>query len=440
MKQKKLFYSLSFLALTFSSLTAYADLAIYAYPLQTLVNKPISIRVTGIKPGAPVTLDASMTDEAGRAWHSTADFVANSAGVVSTVEQPPMKGSYLTADGMGLFWSMQLAPGTKDQNVFWHTSLNPMRVNLTATSNDQTAKVQVIHEVIAPNITKLPLAPETGLVGNLFLPSNKGLLPTVIVLGGADGGIPDDAYVAQLANQGYAALGLAYYHAPGVPEHFANIPLEYFGKAIAWLQQQPGLNTQKLGIVGTSSGGLAALLIASHYPQIKSVVSFEGSGLVFQSTDPDPKVSGPQSTFTYQGKPVDYIPVTAPTASKEGVNTFLQAYLGGVLNANEATQQKATIPVENIQGPILMLAGTNDELVGSAFLSAKAYERLSEKHYPYFYNLINYNGVGHALGADGLPNTPTTLLGYVGGNPRDTADAQAASWQAVFDFLEKYAR
>lgn len=78
---------------------------------------------------------------------------------------------------------------------------------------------------------------EESVVGTLIRPKGKGPFPAVIVLGGVRGGIPNDSYVAQFANQGYAALGLAYFFAPGRPEHLNQIPIEFVLKAVKWLSQ-----------------------------------------------------------------------------------------------------------------------------------------------------------------------------------------------------------
>ncbi len=432
--------------------SAYADLAMYVYPQQALVNKPISIRVSGVKPGTPVDLTATTTDELGRVWKSNAQVIANSAGMLALGEQAPISGTYLTPDSMGLFWSMQLPSDVKNRTLFAHSSLNPMIVNLTATNNGQTIKAQLTRYVAADGITRVSLPPETGLVGNLFTPKGKGPFPTVIVLGGLGGGIPSDAYAVQFANQGYAVIALAYYKAPGVPTHLSNIPLEYFGKAIQWAQIQPQLNTRRLAVVGTSFGGSTALLVAAHYPQIKAVAVFSGGGVIFQSVDPKPDVIGAQTPFTYGGKPLAYIPLDIPSPTAENLTTsyYLRTFLSSLFAIDPQTVNKATILVENIQGPILMQAGVNDLFLGSSVLSGMAFERLSEKHFAYDYQLINYNGVGHFLGGEGLPYTPTTVLTSpigvnggdvnLGGNPKDTADAQVKAWQAVMDFLAKYAR
>jgi dienelactone hydrolase len=48
--------------------------------------------------------------------------------------------------------------------------------------------------------------------------------------------------------------------------------VEYFGKAIAWLQSQPGVDPERIGLIGISVGGTVALQVATIYPQVKTVI------------------------------------------------------------------------------------------------------------------------------------------------------------------------
>src|SRR6266496_1055149 len=68
------------------------------------------------------------------------------------------------------------------------------------------------------------------------------------------------------------------------------IPVEYFGKAIAWLQSQPGVDPERIGLIGTSLEGTVALQVATIYPQIKTVIVFGsapviGRQLIYQGRD-----------------------------------------------------------------------------------------------------------------------------------------------------------
>lgn len=85
-----------------------------------------------------------------------------------------------------------------------------------------------------------------------------------------------------LANYGYATFAIPYFQYKQLPKKLLEIPLEYFRKAIDWLGRQEGLHHRQIGICGRSKGGELALLIGSHFPEIRFVVSHVGGGVVFQ--------------------------------------------------------------------------------------------------------------------------------------------------------------
>ena len=66
------------------------------------LDEPVDIRLTGLVPGARVTLTATMTDHLDRRWQSEATFTADDAGVVDVATQAPIAGSYDGVEPMGL--------------------------------------------------------------------------------------------------------------------------------------------------------------------------------------------------------------------------------------------------------------------------------------------------------------------------------------------------
>jgi dipeptidyl aminopeptidase/acylaminoacyl peptidase len=244
--------------------------------------------------------------------------------------------------------------------------------------------------------------------------------------------MPPDSYVVQLANQGYAAFGLAYTGVLGVSAQFANIPLEYFQKAISWLKARKEVDKSRLALLGTSLGGVASLLIASHSPDIKAVIALGGGGELFQPFEGE----HPQPLFTYQNKPLAFLRFERPLG-----------LLSSFFSQSAEKVEEAAIKVEKINGPILLIAGLDDRLFGSAMLSSIAYNRLKANHFKHPYQLIIYNGVGHLNALSGLPFCPTTInaLGIqpggilcdLGGNPQDSAKAHIDAWRQLFEFLRR---
>lgn len=419
-------------------------------PQEVLLHEPVSVEIQGLTSKSKVKFIATMEDEKGRKWKSHATFLADDQGKINLSKQSPVEGTYRGVDAMGLFWSMHLDSAHNDTIAFRHAGVAPLHVSIAAQLEQGTLlRGKVVRKVSKSGVKKVSVN-EEGVVGSLFLPEGEGPFPALLVLGGSSGGIPTDAYVAQFANQGYAALGLAYYRAPGVSDVLANIPLEYIEKAISWLKKQSSTKTDRLMVVGTSMGGSYALLAASHLSEIKGAVVFDGAGVVFQSLDPANKSPEPQSTFSYKDKPVPYIPINVPELKPETFKTplFLRLFLSSYFEQGKEDLEAASIKVERIAGPVLLMGSLDDRLFASAYLLQHSYKRLHEHHFPFAYEFIAYKGAGHMLGLAGFPYSPTTcccleirqnkMIYDVGGNPKDTAEAQVDSWNQTFAFLNKH--
>ncbi len=166
---------------------------------------------------------------------------------------------------------------------------------------------------VAPSVVRKPLG-ENGLVGTLFLPENSGRFPGVIVVGGSDGGLEwAERRAALLGSHGFAALGLAYFAYDDLPKELVNIPLEYFGHAIRWMQSQDGVAGERLAVLGASQGGELALLLGSKFPDIKAAVAYVPSGVMWPAYTASHNAQ-PQAAWTYQGRPLPYCRVGSDAA------------------------------------------------------------------------------------------------------------------------------
>lgn len=160
----------------------------------------------------------------------------------------------------------------------------------------------IIRNVVSPKVQRFPLR-ERGLIGTFFCYSESEPLPTVIVLGGSEGGLRE-SNAALLASYGFNTLALAYFRIKGLPNELVNIPLEYIENAIDWLKDNPKVDFTKLGIFGTSKGGELALLSASIFPSIKAVVGYVPSGVVYPGIGHSAIVA---SSWQYKGGSFGYL-------------------------------------------------------------------------------------------------------------------------------------
>jgi dienelactone hydrolase len=193
-----------------------------------------------------------------------------------------------------------------------------------------------------------------GLYGEWYRPKDQhGRMPAVVAFGGSKGGLlAMPRFAHGFASEGYPALALAYFKEPGLPKELANIPLEYFARAIKWVQRQPGVDPDKVVLLGISRGGEGALLIGSVYPQLVHGVI----ALV-----PNHEVN--------------------PGWSRHGGRVTPYQF----------------IKVERIRGPILTASGGRDEVWSSSVFTEQIEQRLNQHHFRYPHERLNFPKAGHAL-------------------------------------------
>lgn len=410
-------------------------------PASCLVDETIAIRVLDLRPGARVTL--KLWSRFGDAvLLSSATFIADTDGAVDLSAHAPCFGSYAGVDAMGLFWSRapvdsELAKGVAAM------SNDPLTATLVAQSDDGMPPIShAIRRVyIGPHVAVRDVR-EEGLFGRMYEPMQAGPHRAVLVVGGSNGGLAwSQEMAALLASHGYAALALAYCGAEGLPPTLDRIPLEYFGTALRWLCAQTSVAANRIGVVGVSRGGELALLLGATYPEVKAVVAYVPSGILW----PAYPESG-HGAWTLNGQEIPY----ARTLSYEQWDKALAAgdaredsfdwYLIPLRDA--AYVDKVSIRVENINGPVLMISGVDDMLWPSAELTEFAVQRFERHGFRHRVEHLSYAGAGHRIA---WPNGPTTMLKFrhpvsgedveMGGTPEGTARAQQDSWPRMLTFL-----
>ncbi len=370
-------------------------------PSDALIDRRVSIVVSGLRPGQQTTVSATTTDGYGHRWVSSATFRADANGHVALAHSPALAGSYRGIDPMGLFWSMHEV-GTKtprDQQA------QRLPFVSTATVKDDGAKTTITRRWRLPGVTlHRTTVAHDGFVGCYWAPpSTKHRMPAVLFFGGSEGGLPCYQGVL-LASHGYPELDLAYFGAKGLPAQLERIPLEYFRRALVWLAKQPGVDPQRLVTWGVSRGVEASLLLGTNYPSlVHGVVGYVGDNVV--GTGPH----GNYPAWTVHGKAI-------PIGSQ--------------------------IPVERVNGPLFLVGAWNDSLG----LSASDVENMAARlraHHRHDFTALTYPNAGHAIGF-GIPNVSDgdTLLHFgvpvpLGGTIAGDAHAREDSWPKLLAFLAR---
>jgi len=241
---------------------------------------------------------------------------------------------------------------------------------------------------------------ENGLVADFFYGPFTRPRKAVILLGGSEGGKSWSAstdFIQELVGQDFCVLSLAYFGTETLPSQLRTIPLEYFATAFDWLATQKELVIPNdYALVGASRGGELALLLGSRYPEIKAVVAIAPSSFVvvgFPTSKLD-ALRGQHSSWTVGGQELAFLPMLYSWATLRGILTGSQTRMCEQALRNSRHVKAATIRVENIRGPILLVSFTQDEVWPSTLMSELLMRRLHDKQFRFRYEHAAYD-TGH---------------------------------------------
>ncbi|WP_115862881.1 acyl-CoA thioester hydrolase/BAAT C-terminal domain-containing protein [Halorussus litoreus] len=282
------------------------------------------------------------------------------------------------------------------------------------------------------------------LTGTLFQGLGAGPHPGVLVVHGSGGGGGYERhYARRLAHHGYTALCVEYFDGPGRPDALDGIPLSYFGRGIDWLTEQSAVGGNRVGVVGFSRGGEAALLVGAHLDRVGAIVAYSASGYAFPAPTWMDGVDSEGPAWTHDGDPVSYLPVDELVAAEQDgfedivENDDVDASTLAVESATDEQLRQAAIPVERVDGPVLLVSGGEDAVWPSADLAAVARERLDDEDFSWAYDHLVYPDAGHAIRTPYRvePDDSDAEHPY-GGTVRANARAAADSWQSALSYLE----
>jgi dienelactone hydrolase len=415
-------------------------------PAGAALDTPLRIRVEGAGPGAILAITTSQLHAGGRSWSASAKFVADEQGVVDTTSDAPLTGSYEGVDAMGLVWSM--IRQDRPPSGMPGSLLDPAVLRVTAQSARGTVEASSTRARLPDGVQRIPVT-APGVIGVLFHPETGGPHPGVLLLGGSEGGLHEmDA--ALLAAHGFSVLALAYFGTEGVPAALVEVPLESFGTAIELMLAHAEVRGDRVGVLGGSRGGEAALLVGATFPRVGAVVSTVGSGLV---TAGIPRLPGLLDilhanvpSWTWRGRPVPFLPYVVDRELIDQVESGGPVELARAFRPDLASRRDiavATIEVEHIRGPVLLLSADDDRSWPSAHLSEIAAQRLMRVGHPFPYQHVRYTTAGHAIAPP--PYGPTDLVvpgpgvGFaMGGTIAATSAARADAWLRTIEWFTEH--
>jgi nucleolar protein 56 len=117
-----------------------------------------------------------------------------------------------------------------------------------------------------------------------------------------------------------------------------------------------------------------------------------------------------------------------PSISGQGKPTLCEGQLD---EADPDAVQAATLPVEEIDGPVLLVSGSEDPVWPATRLSGIAAERLRENDFEDEFEHLNFEDASHFLTPPFLPKVSPAF----GGSLEARANADPVAWSKAIEYL-----
>lgn len=354
-----------------------AALEISVAPKVSSIDQPVSIAIRGT-PNTAATVRLR-TRRFGMTFESQATY------------QLPSSGSLDIADPMRLFWQVMPTNDPPQPFAFRRDSdLKPREYSLFASDGASSVQEQGTRTVLQPGVTRR-VADSGDFVATFFEAGGKECHPGVIVLGGSDGGVPEE-FAAVLAGHGLNTLALAYFDAPGLSRTLTNVPIEIVRSGANFLSARRSTCAGSTAVVGSSKGAELALVAASTFQQIGAVVAYAPASVVFSGIGAAGSTEPPSSSWSYLGTPLPFANGTVPDEVRDTIAAARSSHQKISYRDEYLAQMRgdpdAVIAAEKIRGPLLLIAGGNDRLWPSDIMAKAIIDRRRARKVPYLDELL----------------------------------------------------
>ncbi|XP_076060293.1 acyl-coenzyme A thioesterase 1-like [Oratosquilla oratoria] len=247
------------------------------------------VLVQGLQPGQLVTLHLTHTDDKGLPFASHAHYAANNQGTVDLLQQQSLGGRFKGVFPVGLITTLRSTPEVTKKKpklrwarLFKRDVTTPMEYTVSVldghldedklyTNPATLASTSFSRNHMAPGVRRIEVEGKS-IRGCLFLPPGPGPHPAVLDLFGIHGNL-FEFRSALLASKGYAAFALSYMDYKDLPPLSDKLSIDYFEEGLDYMRGHPELQNDRLGFIGSSTGGGIGILLSTLFHDIKAVVA-----------------------------------------------------------------------------------------------------------------------------------------------------------------------
>jgi dienelactone hydrolase len=442
-----------------------------AAPATSLYSDPLPVVLSGFTPGAELEVGLRAHDLLDRAWAASARFTVGVNGAVDLSSDAPRSGDWeVPSDGVAV-QALRFAEPGQVPDLFVPPA-GPLELTIEVREHGATGvrtgtgavlARRTVERLPAPGGVTVTEVDVDGCRGLLALPAGahgapsapEGL-PAVACFGGSEGGVDSLRLTASiLAAAGYAALVTAWTDVdPDGAPVISRIPLERFGASLEWLRRHGSIDEGRVAALGISRGaeGLLAALAAGR-ASAAAAVALSPSSVRWQAVGDDGEVASTGS-WTSGGDDVDWLAVRTgelvPQLARNGWRlarddahgrpTLLRlrpAYESGLHRGARTERRAAAIDAAAIDAPLLIAAGTDDQVWPSVEMAAEIRASRAGSLRAHADVHLEFEHAGHLLRL-GLQPADALWTGGIalGGTREGQAAAERELWPAIARFLD----
>lgn len=282
---------------------------------------------------------------------------------------------------------------------------------------------------------------ESDFQANYFSKNRLENQTAVILLGGGQWG---DYWAQYFAQNDMVGLSIPYAGRENLPRLPEEINLEYFENAINWLAEQPEVNPKKIVVMGASKNAELALVIGTIFNElVHGVVAYSPSSVSWSNRVLPYNSDELKASWKYKGLDIPYVPMDKIKSNQYDQLNMLEYWEMGLEKSGHVAA--ATIKVERINGPILLISGRDDQVWPSSKMADMIEKRLSDKGFEYSCINLKYDQAGHSISTNpdnkSSHNTGTITINgkdytyEFGGNPNGIYSAKQDARNQLMRFL-----